>query len=147
MQAPDFYLVITHYEGLGLGSPDVSDDPDAAIDQLAECLCEGREARAFLIQFDVETNVVETISEVTDRFLETINRRAALPAKKLPQGRASLASGSDSDTETHGTPAGHFFFDFSGLTAFPNAGDNAGGAVSCVPSDVPPVICSWGINA
>jgi hypothetical protein len=69
MILPTFYIVATEYPRMGLGSAnDLTPSRDRAYDDYAEAVQDGQPARAFMLQFDVETNAFETACEVTDEF-------------------------------------------------------------------------------
>jgi hypothetical protein len=69
MQLPSFYLIATHDPEWGIyNAGDITADKDQAYDQFADCVDKEQDARVFLVQFDVESNALETTSEVTDVF-------------------------------------------------------------------------------
>lgn len=75
MHLPTLYTVITDFERLGIGSAgDATSDRDAAIDQFADA---PGPSRAFVLEFDVETNAFETAREVTADFQQVIDDRRA----------------------------------------------------------------------
>lgn len=63
---PTFYFVATDFGRLGLGSAnDLTPDRDRAYDDYAGCRDQGQPARAFMVEFDVETNAPESITDIT----------------------------------------------------------------------------------
>jgi hypothetical protein len=69
MILPTFYIVAVDFETAGLGSAnDITADRDQAYDDYAAAREDGQPARAFVLEFDVETNALEAGREVTDEF-------------------------------------------------------------------------------
>lgn len=68
MKLPDFYIVAVSFPREGLGSKDLTPSRDQAYDNFAEAMDDGCPARAFLVQFCLEHNTVEAVTEVTDTF-------------------------------------------------------------------------------
>ncbi|MBA86110.1 MAG: hypothetical protein CML69_15460 [Rhodobacteraceae bacterium] len=67
LKLPTIYVVVTNFAEVGIGSAgDACTDRDDAYDQFAECVEQGQPARAFVLEFDVETNAFEVAREITD---------------------------------------------------------------------------------
>lgn len=61
---------------IGIGSAgDFDTDIEAAADRLSELMDEQHMPRAFRMDFDVETNALEAVTEVSDQVLAIISRR------------------------------------------------------------------------
>lgn len=73
------YVVATDFNGFGLGNAgDMTDSIEDAADQAAECMDkDGQPFRAFRLDFDVETNALESASDVTDEITSIIAARCA----------------------------------------------------------------------
>jgi hypothetical protein len=75
MQMPTTYLVAVEFEAEGLASAnDITADRDQAYDDWAAMREDGRPARAFVLEFDVETNAPETFRDVTEEFQSEFDR-------------------------------------------------------------------------
>jgi hypothetical protein len=69
MKMPTTYLVAVEFETEGLvNANDITADRDQAYDDWADQVSDGHAARAFVLEFDVETNAPETFREITDEF-------------------------------------------------------------------------------
>ena len=78
MKLPTFYIVAVEFKTAGLGSAnDITTDPDQAYDDFAAAREKGQPARAFVLEFDVETNEIETTREVTEQFQTELDQICA----------------------------------------------------------------------
>lgn len=83
MQMPTTYLVAVEFEAAGLvNANDITADRDQAYNDWVDQVDEGRPARAFVLEFDVETNAPETFREITDEF--EAERRQICVERGLP---------------------------------------------------------------
>lgn len=85
------YFVMREFEGIGIGNAgDASFNREDAFEGFYEAMEDGVEARAFVLEFDHETNAFEAARDITDEFLADYADQDDLYLEDIPSGLHDL---------------------------------------------------------